>query len=249
MPSAWSASARRRSDSSGSAPVASSAERSCSETSRVTGWSEMPKQLIRASEPPRRWCAHELLRRRGRSRRADGRISPNPKPSPSEATGKRTSVRSSSGRTAVTHRTGEELARRHLPCALGAGDHHGGVQAGGDGRQLGRRVGVGDAAADGAPAPDLPVADPGQRKPQQGYGGCGVFVSAPVAAAPSRPPGGGRCCARSGSSSRTALMSTSTDGRPRRIASTGTSDWPPAITLAPSRPSSARASSVVPGRT
>ena len=50
-------------------------------------------------------------------------------------------------------------------------------------------------------------------------------------------------------SSGTALMSTSVDGRPSRIASTGTSDWPPASTLAPSRPSSARASSVVPGRT
>ena len=69
------------------------------------------------------------------------------------------------------HGGGEEVAGTLGAAARGAGDVEGGVQADGDGGELGGGVGVGQAAADGAAGAEFAVADPGQSHAQQGHRG------------------------------------------------------------------------------
>ncbi len=151
----------RRSGRPPTSPVSTSGAR--------TGRSPTPKRQMRASPmapaSSRATIAAAPTSAKSPWRRA---TSWNDQPAFDPLTGTRTSTRHSSSARVGGEVAAEELAGGHDPLTVRPADDQVGLGHHRHGGQLGRRVGVGDAAADRAPVADRHVADEGQGLGQHG---------------------------------------------------------------------------------
>ena len=237
----------RSADSTSDSPAAA---RTSSVTSRVWARSETPNPLSTAScTPPSAERTRVTTPAKAKSpcRRA---ISPNPYPSPGPATGNSTAVRISSTPTAVVMAPWKNAAAgtvRRPPGPVTSS-------------VAPRQDATAGSSAPGSACARLPQTVPrlrssrwptnGSARPTRGTSRAAGLRSSCRwrVVAPTRRTFPRRSIV---SSPAAPLMSTSVPGRPRRMASTGTRDWPPASTLpSPSvAASSATASSRLAGRT
>ena len=149
--------------------------------------------------------------------------------------GTRISTSMSPGAERRLEDAGEEVRRRDDPLAVRAPHDQLGIEREHHGRQVGGRIAVRERTADRAAVPHLRIADHarpscetiGQCSCRSGASATSLCrVSAPIAS----------CVAGVAhiASSASRPMSTSFDGRAMRSFSAGTSEWPPAISLASS---------------
>ena len=128
------------------------------------------------------------------------------------------------------HRTDEEIFRRHRRRAAGRSRLDLGAERDRDQRDFGGRIGVGDRAADGAAVAGRRMTDPRQRPRQHRQRGPDQRIALGLAWRVVAPTTTALACSRMPCKLRQTQDIDQLAGRASRIASIGTSVWPPAIT-------------------